>query len=116
MAIYPVAFRERALALRDGGRSVGEVAELLDIGTATLKRRRRRRRETGSVAPRTSPGRPARIGPYRHAALRAQVRAHPAATLAGHGDLWAATAGDRVSPATMGRTLPRLGLPLQQNA
>jgi transposase len=34
MTIYPVAFRERALALVDGGRSLGEVAELLDAGTA----------------------------------------------------------------------------------
>jgi transposase len=116
MKTYPVAFRERALALLDGGRSLGEVAELLDVGTATLRRWRRRRRETGTVAPDTSPGRPARIGPYRHAALRAQVRAHPDATLAEHCESWAAATGVRVSPATMCRVLHRLGLPLKKNA
>jgi transposase len=115
MKTYPVAFRERALALLDGGHSVSEVAELLAVGTATLKRWRRRRRETGALAPDTSPGRPARIGPYRHAALRAQVLAAPDATLAEHCDAWEARTGDRVSPATMCRTLRRLGLTLKKN-
>ncbi len=38
MKTYPVAFRTRALALLDGGRSLGEVTGLLAVGTATLKR------------------------------------------------------------------------------
>lgn len=114
MAISPAAFRGRAPALLDAGRSLGEVADPLDVGTATLKRWRRQRRETGSRAPGTSPGRRPRIGPCRHAALRAQVRAHPDATLAEHCDLWATTTGDRVSPATMCRTLQRLDLTLKK--
>ena len=116
MKTYPVAFRERALVLLDGGRSLAEVAELLEVGTATLKRWRRQHRETGALAPRTSPGRPARIGPYRHAALRAQVGARPDATLAEHCETWEAATGDRVSPATMCRTLQRLGLTLKKSA
>jgi len=116
MTTSPVAVRERALALLDGGRSLGEVAELLDGGTATLKRWRHRQRETGGVAPLSSPGRPARIGPSQHAALRAQVRAHPAATLAEHGELWATTTGTRVSPATRCRTLQRLELTRNKSA
>jgi transposase len=116
MMIYPAAFRERALALLDGGRSIGEVADLLDVGTATLKRWRRQRRETGSLAPGTSPGRRPRIGPYQHAALRAQVRAHPDATLAEHCASWEAATGDRLSPATMCRTLQRLDLTLKKSA
>ncbi len=115
MKPYPAAFRERALALLDGGRSVAEVAELLDVGAATLKRWRRRRRETGSVAPFASPGRPPRIGPYQHAALRAQVRARPDATLAEHRAAWAERTGDRVSPATLCRVLQKLGLGLKKN-
>ena len=116
MTTYPVAFRERALALLDGGRSLGEVAEVLEVGTATLKRWRQRGRETGDVAPRVSPGRPARISPYQHAALRAQVRDYPAATLVEHCDYWNATTGDRVSASTMCRVLQRLGLPLKKTA
>ena len=116
MTTYPVVFRERALALLDGGRSLGEVAELLGVGTATRKRWRQRHRATGSLAPFPSPGRPARIGPYQHAALRAQVRAHPDAALAEHCDRWAAATGDRVSPATMCRTLQRPALTLTKSA
>ena len=116
MKTYPVAFRERALALLDGGRSTGEVAGLLGVGTATLKRWRRRRRETGGVAPLPNPGRPPRIGPYRHAALAAQVRAAPDATLPEPCAAWEASTGDRVSPATMCRALQRLGLGLKKNA
>lgn len=112
---YPVAYRERALALLDDGRSLDEVADLLNVGTATLKRWRRRRRETGDVTPLCSPGRPTRISPYQHAALRAQVRAHPDATLAAHCDHWEATTGDRISVATMCRVLLRLGLSLKKN-
>lgn len=112
---YPVIFRERALALLDEGRSLSEVAALLDVGTATLKRWRRRRRETGAVTPRRSPGRPARISPYQHAALRAQVRTHPDATLLEHCAYWDATTGDRVSTATMCRVLQRLDLSLKKS-
>jgi transposase len=112
MTTDPVEFRERALALIDGGRSIGEVADLLAVGTARLKRWRRRRRETGGVAPIPNPGRPPRIGPYRHAALAAQVGARPDATLPEHCDAWDATTGVRVSPATMCRAVQRLGLGL----
>jgi hypothetical protein len=38
MKTYSVDFRERALALVDGGRSLGEAADLLGAGVATLKR------------------------------------------------------------------------------
>jgi transposase len=88
---------------------------LLAVGSATLKRWRRRRRETGGVVPLRSPGRPPRIGPYHAAALRAQVRARPDATLAEHCDAWEATTGDRVSPATKCRVLRRLELGLKKN-
>jgi|SRR5215211_5814709 len=115
MKTYPVEFRERALAALDGGRPLGEVAAVLGVGTASLKRWRRRRRETGSAAPAAKPGRPPRVGRERHAALAAQVRAAPDATLAEHCAAWAAATGLRVSPATMCRLLRRLDLPLKKS-
>ena len=116
MKTYSVDFRERALALVERGRGVAEVAGLLGIGAATLKRWRRRRRETGSAAPKPKPGRPPRIDPARHPDLTAQVRATPDATLPEHCDAWAAATGVRVSAATMCRTLRKLGLPLKKSA
>jgi transposase len=116
MRTYAVDFRDRALALVEGGRGVAAVAGLLGIGEATLKRWRRRQRETGTAAPKPKPGRPPRIDPARHPDLVAQVRAMPDATLPAHCDAWAATTGVRVSAATMGRTLQKLGLPLKQSA
>ena len=116
MQTYPVGFRERALALVEGGRSIAEVAGLLGVGAATLKRWRRRRRETGGVAPLPRPGRPPGIGPYRRAQLAAQVRRAPDATLAEHCAAWEAATGDQVSPATMCRALQRLGLGLKKSA
>ncbi len=116
MTTDPVVVRERALARLDAGRSLGGVAEVVDVGTATLTRWRRRQRETGGVAPLPSPGRPARSGPDQHAAPRAQVRAHPDATLAAHGDRWAETTGDRVRPATLCRTRRRRDPTLTKSA
>ena len=116
MKTYSVDFRERALALVDGGRSLAEVADLLGVGRATLKRWRQRRRATGGVAPSPRPGRPPRIGPYQRTQLAAQVRAAPDATLAEHCATWEAATGVPVSPATMCRALQRLGLGLKKSA
>jgi len=115
MKTYSVDFRERALALVDGGRPLAEVAGLLAVGVATLKRWRRRRRTSGVVAPRPRPGRPPRIRPDQYAQLIAQVRATPDATLPEHCDAWAAATGERVSPATMCRALQKLELRLKKN-
>lgn len=116
MRTYSVDFRERALALLVGGRSLAEVADLLGVGQATLKRWRCRQRQTGSVAPTPRPGRPPRISPYQHAQLIAQVKATPDATLPEHCAAWEATTGTRLSPATMCRVLQRLDLGLKKNA
>jgi transposase len=62
-----------------------------------------------AVAARSSPGRPARIGPAEQPALRAQLAAAPDATLAEHCERWAAERGVRVSEATQHRAIARLG-------
>ena len=109
-----VDLRERSLVALDAGRPAAEVAQLFGVSRRTL-RRWRQRRTAGQVAPKPRPGRPRRIGPGERAALAAQVAAHPDATLAEHCGRWAAATGVRVSPATMCRTLARLGLPLKKS-
>jgi transposase len=115
MKTYSPDFRDRALALIERGRTVAEVAALLGVGEATLKRWRRLRRETGSTAPRPKSGRPPTIDPARHPDLVAQVEAAPDATLAEHCRTWEREQGARVSEATMSRALARLGWPLKKS-
>jgi transposase len=62
-----------------------------------------------AVAARSSPGRPARIGPAEQPALHAQLAAAPDATLAEHCATWGRAQGARVSEATMHRAIARLG-------
>src|SRR5215218_3303698 len=105
--------REQSLAALDAGRRPAEVALLFGVSSRTL-RRWRGQRDAGWVAPPPRPGRPRRIGPGAEAALRAQVAAHPDATLADHCARWAREQGAVVSVATMCRALARLGLPLKK--
>ena len=114
MKQYSVDLRERLLRAIDAGLPQAEAARLFGVGTTTIKRWKRRRRERGTPAPRPRPGRPPTIGPDRRAALEAQVRAAPDATLAEHCDRRAADRGVRVSPSTMSRALAKLGWPLKK--
>ena len=73
-----------------------------------------RQRQTGSVPPASSrPHTPDH--PEAEAALVAQVRAAPDATLVEHCATWAATTGVEISPATMSRALTRAGWPLKKS-
>ena len=115
MKQYSPDLRERLLRAIDAGLSIAEVSRLCGVGTTTLKRWRRQYRETGHLAPKPRPGRPPRIGPEAHAALTAQVAAHPDATLAEHCERWAQDHGVGVSVSTMSRLLLKLGLPLKKS-
>jgi transposase len=100
--------RERAVRAVAAGTPVAVVARTFGVGTATVGRYLRRAR-AGALAPRSSPGRPARIGPAAWPALRAQLAAAPDATLAEHAERWAREQGAPVSAATMHRAIARLG-------
>jgi transposase len=115
MKQYSVDLRERLLGAIDAGLSQAEAARLFGVGTATIERWRRRQRESGSLAPRSRPGRPRRIDPQHVAALTAQVHGHPDATLTEHCARWEATHDVRLSEATMSRALARLGWPLKKS-
>ena len=111
---YSRDLRERLVQAVASGLSVVEVARTMDVSVSSVHRYRRKVAAGVSLAPGTSPGGPRKIGPDAEAALRAQVAAHPDATLAEHGAMWAAAGHDPVSRATMSRALARLGLRLKK--
>jgi putative transposase len=112
---YSADLRERLLGAIDAGLPQTEAARLFGVGTSTIKRWQRRRRQTGSVAAFRRPGRRRRIGPEAEAALIAQVRAAPDATLAEHCAVWAAATSVQLSEATMSRALRRAGWLLKKS-
>lgn len=112
---YSVDLRERSLRAMASGMPAAEVAQLFDVSESSLFRWHRQQRTDGDVTPGTSSGRPRTISAAQEDALRAQVAAHPDATLAEHCAQWAEDHGGAVSPATMYRTLAGLGLPLKKS-
>jgi len=89
MKAYPAELRTRIVVAVAGGLSRAEVARRFTVDVRTVRRYLTQQRQTGDLTPRRSPGRTPRIGPDQAAAMRAQVAAHPDATLAEHCTLWA---------------------------
>ncbi len=106
--------RERALAAVDGGRRVADVAAFFGNDPSTIYRWRRQRARTGSGLARPRPGRARFLGGDQEAALRAQLAAHPDATLAEHCRRWLADHGSQLSLSTMRRAIGRLGVTLKK--
>ena len=102
---YSVDLRERVLAALDAGMTYAQVSSTFSVSVAAITDWRRRQRETDSVVPRTSPGRPAVVAQALAAGLPAQVARHPDATLAEHAVLWEETTGQRVSTSSVSRAL-----------
>jgi transposase len=115
MKQYPADFRDRLLRALDAGLARAEAARTFGVTERTIRRWQQQRRETGHVAPQPRPGRRRQIGAAAEPALRAQVAAHPDATLAEHCARWATEQGDPLSRATMSRALARIGWPLKKS-
>jgi transposase len=112
---YSLDLRERALRALDVGLAAAEIERTFGISMRTLHRWRMRQAAGDDLRPRTSPGRPPAIAPEQHGALRAQVAAHPDATLAEHCTLWRRATDVTVSVAGMARTFRRLGITLKKS-
>ena len=110
MKQYPADFRDHLLRKIDAGLARTEAARRYGVAEATIWRWQRRRWATGGTGSKPRPGRPPLIPPAQWAALAAQVREHPDATLAERCNRWAAAQGVRVSRATMARLLTKLDL------
>jgi transposase len=107
MKAYSEDLRQRVVEAVDAGMPRPEAARVFGVSLATIKRYLKRRRETGSLTPGHSPGRPPEIAPAQYAALAAQVAGHPDDTLAQHAATWAAAQGVAVSPWAVQRALDR---------
>jgi transposase len=114
MKPYSKDLRLKVLEALDRGMPRRDVAQIFGISMPTVKRWLKRRRETGEVAPRPSPGPPARKGAALEEALPAQLRANPDFTLEEHQQLFEESYGISVSTASISRAFERLGLPLKK--
>jgi transposase len=112
---FSLDLRERLLRALASGLSAAEIEHRTGVDATTVRRWRQRQARGESLAPRHAPGRVPLIGPDQYDALRAQVAAHPDATLAEHCARWAAEQGQAVSVPTMCRLVRRLGLPLKKS-
>jgi transposase len=115
MKSYSHDLRKRVVKAVRSGKSRPEVAETFSISLTTLKRWLVLDAQ-GDLAPKPEPGTRPRIGPDLEPYLRTQVEAHPDAILDEHVELWAASQGQRLSRATMARTLIRLGYTRKKSA
>jgi transposase len=81
MKAHSLDLREKVLRAVDQGYP-GEIAKLLGVSRATIKRYLKQQRETGDVAPKAIPGQPPKkLGPLQ-AELVAQLQAHDNVSLA----------------------------------
>ena len=108
MKAYSLDLRQRIVAAVDGGMPKAEAARTFSVALSTVKLYVARRDQTGSLRPQTSPGRPRAITRAQHAALEAQLRAHPEATVAEHVAYWEQEQHLAVSSHAMRRAMHRL--------
>lgn len=113
---YSRDLRERLLRAEASGVPAAEIKRMTGVSPNSIGRWKRKQAAGESLEPGRAPGRRRRITPDEEPALRAQVAAHPDATLAEHGALWTADGHASVRLATMSRALARLGLPLTKRA
>jgi transposase len=108
MKAYSLDLRSRVIAAVEAGMPWQDILAVFGISRATLNRYRQRLRETGSLAPGQSPGRPRAIPPAQEPALERQLTAIPDASLARHCQQWATEQGAAVSSSAMRRAIRRL--------
>jgi len=109
MKTYSVDLRERAVSALSKGHSPAQVQEMFGVSRSSLERWRACVAQGKSLAPRPRQGRPRRVRPEDEAALRAQVEAHPDATLEEHLAMWRSQ-GHSLSRATIDRAIKALGI------
>lgn len=113
---YSLDLRERLVRAIDAGLAPVEIERTMGVSRRTQRRWRQQQAATGDLTPRTSPGRPSKTSPAHHRRLQTQVEQHADYTLAQHCAAFAQATAIELCPATMCRTLARLGLSLKKRA
>lgn len=113
---YSVDLRERVLAALDAGMTYDQASQTFDVSRATIGRWRKQQRETGSLVPRTSPGRPPVVATALAGGIRALIAADPDGTLAEHSRQWEAQTGQQVSPSSIHRAVVDAGITRKKRA
>jgi transposase len=103
MRAYSVDLRQRVLTALDRGMARQQVVVTFGVSLATLKRWLVLRRTATALPPKTPSGRRRTIPVAQHAALWAQLAAHPDAPLAQHTQMWNTTHAVTRSYQTRGR-------------
>ncbi len=106
--------RERALTALDAGRSVGEVAAVIQYDASTIRRWRRLRDQTGRIAPLPHRGDRRLLEAADLEALRADVAAHSDDTLRQRQARWAERTGQSLSLSTISRRLRELHISVKK--
>lgn len=105
--------RERVVALREEGRSMGQIAEHFRIPKGTVQNILERYRDSGGVAPKPAAGgRPPKLGPGQLKKLERAVLRHPDATL----EELRSLSGAPVSVVAIHKALKRLGFSRKKNS
>lgn len=112
MVPYPKALRTRVVAaVEQGELTIGEVAEVFQVGKTFIKKMRRLHRAGADLAPRPGGGSTPKLTESDRAVLRETVAQQPDVTLAECQAVLAAQGRGRVSVPTLCRALPQLRLP-----
>ena len=109
MKAYSLDLRERIAQAVADGQPKSVVARLFSVSVATISRYLNQLAATGALASRPIPGRPRAISREQEAAFIALLRAAPDATLAERVTAWAQDHPVTLSPATLSRTIRRVG-------
>lgn len=113
---YSRDLRERLVQARSAGLSATEIERTTGVSARSVRRWAGAQAAGHSLEPGQAPGRARRIASTADDQLRAQVAAHPDATLAEHCARWVeTTVSVPVSRATMCWALRRLGLSLKKD-
>jgi transposase len=118
VSAYSLDLRKRVVqAALSGlsGMSRREVVATFSVSLATLKRWLVLH-EYGSLSPKPLPGRRRRVGAEAEVLLRAQLQAHPDATLDEHMKLWQKEQAPSLGRATMARAILRVGYTRKKRA
>lgn len=113
---HPIELRTRAVtAVEEKGVAKAEVVTLFEVSLASLNRWLKQKRERGHVEIGKPTGASAKLGLQGYKVLKAQVKAHPEATLDERVALLVEQGHERVGRSTVQRMLANMRITRKKN-